>query len=440
MRQVVILCGGKGTRLGEQFSHVPKPLVPVDGIPLLDRVLEHAARAGVTRAILAAGHLGEQIANRYASHNPWGLEIHTHIEGKPLGTGGCLHEIAGMLDDDFVLLYGDVFLDFDLSALISQHEDERPIATVLVRQSDHPKDSDLVEVSPGSDRVTAFLPKSTRKPDGLFRNCANAAVYACSRKLLTYIPKDRSSDIATNVFPAVLAAGGDIRAHDLEETGYVKDMGTPARLMEVERYWRRKSRAIKARQSPGKVRAVILDRDGVILRDQGPSVDPAMIEFMPEALKGLEALADQGVACMVATNQPWIARGQLTIGQLNAAHERMKERIESSGGALLDVVYSPFHPETHHGEGVPAMRRSSECRKPRPGMLFDLMERHGFSPEETVMIGDSKADILAARNAGTRSILIGTDAAALAAFPDGICEDLAAAADLLKQWNNLESL
>lgn len=437
MKQAVILCGGKGTRLGEQFSHIPKPLVPVDGIPLLDRILEVAVRSGVERVILAAGHLGEQISARYASHNPWRIEIHTHIEEKPLGTAGCLLEIAPLLDENFLLLYGDVFLDFDLADLVAQHEAEWPIATILVRQSDHPKDSDLVEIHSESDQVTAFLPKATRDPDGVYRNCANAAVYACSRKMLDCIKKDQSSDIATNVFPTVLAAGGEIRAHWLEETGYVKDMGTPARLLEVERYWRRKLLAVAARLSPAKIRAVILDRDGVILRDKGPSIDPEHIEFMPQALEGLANFSAQNLICLVATNQPWIARGNLTVEQLDATHKRMKEQIEAAGGELRDIVYSPFHPETHHDEGIVEMRRASECRKPRPGMLFELMERHGISPAETVMIGDSKADILAARNAGTRAILIGSDAAALAENPDATCTNLAAAAEQVKQWNTL---
>ncbi len=435
MKQAIILCGGKGTRLGAEFSHVPKPLVPVDGIPLLDRILENAAAAGVTEAILAAGHLGEQIAERYVSHNPWGLKIQTHIEGKPLGTAGCLHEIADLLDEDFVLLYGDVFLDFDLKALVAQHESERPIATVLVRQSDHPKDSDLVAVEQGSDRVLEFLPKATRDPDGVYRNCANAAVYACSRKLLDFISKDVSSDIATHVFPAVLSAGGDIRAHDLEDTGYVKDMGTPARLVEVERYWRRKLQAIAAKKSPKKIRAVILDRDGVILRDDGPSTDAARIQLMEGAIAGLAALRAQELACFVATNQPWIARGLLTTDQLDAAHARMKELIEAGGGKISDIVHSPYHPETHHGEGIAELRRSSECRKPRSGMLFELMERHHFDPAETVMIGDSPADIIAARNAGTRSILVGDDSKAKAAGPDAVCADLIEAAAVIGQWN-----
>jgi mannose-1-phosphate guanylyltransferase/phosphomannomutase len=435
IKQAVILCGGKGTRLGEQFSHIPKPLVPVDGVPLLNRILENVARAGVTEVILAAGHLGHLIRGRYETANAWGLEIHTHIESTPLGTAGCLHEIADRLDEDFALLYGDVFLDFDLKSLIARHESERPVATVLVRQSDHPKDSDLLAVTPGTDRVEQVLPKATRDPEGIYQNCANAAVYACSRKMLDFISKDISSDIATHVFPAVIAGGGEIRAHELEPTGYVKDMGTPARLVEVERYWRRKLTALAAKRAPAAIRAVILDRDGVILKDHGPSVDAAALEFMPGALEGLAAMAGKGLVCMVATNQPWIARGLLTLDQLEAAHQQMTGRIESSGGRLREIVHSPYHPETHHGEGISNLRRSSECRKPRPGMLFELMERHGFSPAETVMIGDSAADILAAGNAGMRSILIGGNPAALAARPDFVCKDLIEAAGLIEQWN-----
>jgi mannose-1-phosphate guanylyltransferase / phosphomannomutase len=435
LKQAVILCGGKGTRLGAEFSHIPKPLVPVDGIPLLDHILNNAVKAGAKEVILAAGHLGEKIRERYLTYNPWGIQIHTHIEATPLGTAGCLHEIAELLDENFILLYGDVFLDFDLAALLARHEREKPVATVLVRQSDHPKDSDLVSIEVGTDHVLEFLPKATRDPAGIYRNCGNAAVYACSKELLDFIPQGVSTDIATHTFPAVLAAGKQIRAHELEDTGYVKDMGTPARLVEVERYWRRRNQAQAALKNLGKIRAVILDRDGVILRDHGPTTDPDLIEFIPSALDGLAKIEKLGLTCLVATNQPWIARGLLTIEQLQAVHTAMSKAIRDAGGNLTEIIYSPYHPETHHGEGVSELRRASECRKPRPGMLFELMERHGLSPTEVVMVGDSRADILAARNAGVRSILIGSDPSATAAKPTETVTDLVALADLLETWN-----
>lgn len=436
MRQAVILCGGKGTRLGADFSHLPKPLVPVDGVPLLDRIIGVAAEAGIREVLLAAGHLGHMIAERYRTHNPWQISIHTHVESKPLGTAGCLLELAERLDEDFALLYGDVFLDFDLAALIRKHEAVRPDATVLVRESDHPADSDLLDVDMETGEVRAILPKATRDPAGVYRNCGNAAVYCCSRRLLTAVPADRASDIATDVFPALLKSGGRIRAHWLEETGYVKDMGTPARLVEVERYWRRRLLAKEAAASPRRVRAVILDRDGVIVENREPLSRVEDLCFLPGALEGLKALRDAGMSCAIATNQPWIARGLLTEEQLSSVHREMTARIAGAGGEILDVAFSPYHPETHHGEGVKELRRASECRKPRPGMLFSLMEKHGFHPAETVMVGDSRADIVAGKNAGLRTILVGSNPAALAARPDATVVDLREAAARIFEWNN----
>lgn len=436
MRQAVILCGGKGTRLGADFSHLPKPLVPVEGVPLLDRILGVVAAAGVGEVLLAAGHLGHLIEERYEQYNPWGLEIRTHIEKTPLGTAGCLLEVADQLDDHFVLLYGDVFLDFDLGALIRQHEESRPNATVLVRQSDHPADSDLVDLEMTTGKVRAFLPKATRDPAGCYRNWGNAAVYCCSRRLLEVIPAGRFSDIATDAFPALLVRGGVIRAHALEDTGFVKDMGTPSRLQEVERYWSRRQRARAAALAPQRIKAVILDRDGVLVENREPLTIPGDITPMPGAFKGLAALHQAGITCLVATNQPWIARGLLTESQLATVHAVLASMVEEAGGKLTEILHSPYHPETHHREGIPELRRSSECRKPRPGMLFTLMERHGFDPSETVMIGDSKVDIVAGKNAGVRTILVGLDAVALAAGPDAVVSGLAAAAAQIAGWNS----
>jgi histidinol-phosphate phosphatase family protein len=435
MKQAVILCGGKGSRLGSDFSHLPKALVPVDGIPLLDHILGHVARVGISEVILAAGHLGEQIYQRYQAHNPWGLKIHTHIENEPLGTAGCLHEFSDLLLDDFLLLYSDVFLDFNLSELMAGHARSHPIATILVRQSDHPRDSDLVSLQADSERVLEFLPKATRDPDGIYHNWGNAAVYACSKELLNFIPQNISTDLATDIFPKVLAAGKIIQGHFLEDTGYVKDMGTPTRLIEVERYWQRKKLALHALDNPRRIRAVILDRDGVILYDQGPATDPGTIAFLPLALEGLAALRDRGFTCLVATNQPWIARGLLTTEQMDAVHQTMIETIFQAGGKIAGIAHSPYHPETHHAEGIPDLRRASECRKPSPGMLFDLLDRHGLSPAEVVMAGDSRADVIAAKNAGMRSVLIGQDPAGLAAKPNGAVNNLLELAKLLDLWN-----
>ena len=119
IRQCVILAGGLGTRLGALTQQVPKPLLPVGDRPFLDHLLLEAARHGFTRIVLLAGHLGEQVAERYAgTHRIAGREVTVTvtIEPEPAGTGGALAQLRGIAEDAFLLLNGDSWFDIDLRA------------------------------------------------------------------------------------------------------------------------------------------------------------------------------------------------------------------------------------------------------------------------------------------------------------------------------------
>jgi NDP-sugar pyrophosphorylase family protein len=234
VRQAVILCGGRGVRLGESVRTIPKPMLPVGGRPVLDHIIANLQAAGIRDFILAAGYLGTTIEDYYrrTDRHP-GCTIHTVIEDEPLGTAGAVRLCADLLEEDFLLAYGDVFIDFAAERLIAAHEAQRPLGTLLVRASDHPWDSHLVDTD-DAGRVREFVHR--HEPGRLYRNIANAAVYALSRDVLDFIPAGRPSDFGSDVFPAVVAAGAELRTHRLEEEGFVKDMGTPDRLAAVEEY------------------------------------------------------------------------------------------------------------------------------------------------------------------------------------------------------------
>jgi mannose-1-phosphate guanylyltransferase/phosphomannomutase len=436
MKQAVIICGGRGTRMGPDFASVAKPLIEINGVPLLDLIIEAAARAGIEDVILAAGHLGCQIVQRYNNYSPSGVRLRTIIEESPMGTAGCFRNFFHILDDNFLVLYGDVYIDFDLKALMEDHEVANSVATILIRESDHPDDSDLVELGGDHRRITSFLPKAIRKAGVQYRNNANAAVYACSKKIIEFITGGGELDFATHVFPVMIEAGAIIQAHWLGDLGYVRDIGNTTRLDEVRLYCGRRQAITESREKKMRVRAAILDRDGVIIEDIGLCAVPEDLKFLPGSLEGIRRLRNIGLCCMIATNQPWVARGLVSDEQINFVHEHLKKVVLLTGGEISEIVYSPYHPESHHGEGIRELRRSSECRKPRPGMLWDLMERMSFSPAEVVMIGDSRRDVLASKNAGIRSILIGGDSEAVAAGPDASVDDLVSAAALIEKWNS----
>src|SRR5947199_3481177 len=110
IRQAVILCGGRGTRLGALTAEMPKPLLPVDGAPFLDLLLFELGRHGIRRVLLLAGFAAGHIAG-YAAATPvktrFGLGLEVTVEPEPAGTGGALHRVFDRLDDRFLVLNGD---------------------------------------------------------------------------------------------------------------------------------------------------------------------------------------------------------------------------------------------------------------------------------------------------------------------------------------------
>lgn len=405
--QAVVLCGGKGTRLGSLARDVPKPLVPVGGRPVLDHVIETLARGGIRHFILAAGHLGELIRDHYASHDFAGCTIETMIEAQPLGTAGGLGALHDRLHDNFVVAYGDVFLDLDIRGLLAAHATRSPLATLLVRASDHPWDSHLVEAD-ADGRVRAFI--HHREPGRHYRNQANAGLYVVSRQILDLLPPNRATDFGADLFPAALAAGLPLHAHPLETAAFVKDMGTPQRLSEVGAYLEERAIADEARRRPAAIDTVFLDRDGVLNEHVGLVSRPDQLNLLPGAGEAVALLNRLGLRCIVVTNQPVVARGLCSAGGLEQIHARLRTLLAEAGGTLAGIYACHHHPDTQHGEGVLGLRRACRCRKPAPGLLFQARREQGIDLSRAILVGDRATDLLAARSAGIRAVLVGTPA------------------------------
>jgi D-glycero-D-manno-heptose 1,7-bisphosphate phosphatase len=404
IQQAVILCGGKGTRLAERVRDLPKPMIPLEGRPVLDHIISNLAKAGIRRFLLAAGYHGDVVARYYATTRHADCRIEVLTEPESRGTAGALRWCAGRLEEDFVLAYGDVFLDFDARRLIAAHETQRRLGTLLVRVSDHPWDSHLV-VADEAGRVVEFVDR--REPGRLYRNVANAAVHVLSRRVLDFVPEGRPGDLGADVFPAAIARGETLGVHFLEEEGFVKDMGTPERLAAVEEYLADRALAEAARARPQPLGTVFLDRDGVLNVDSGLIDRPEKLELLPGAVEAMALLRCHGIRCVVTTNQPVVARGLCTMETLEAIHDRLRAEIGAGGGKIDAIYFCPHHPETHHGEGVPELRRACRCRKPAPGLIFRACRELGLDLAACVMVGDRASDVRAGRAAGIRTVLLG---------------------------------
>jgi len=396
---IAILCGGPATRLYPLTQEIPKALVPIGGVPIVEDMILHLKKQGFRKFMLCERHLSEMIQEHFSDGGRLGVEITHIVEPEALGTAGALKFAAPHLSETFIAIQGDLLLRADLRKMLAFHERHGADTTLLVHKSSHPEDSDLIATD-DSWRVTRVF----RPHDGeRFINMGNAGVFVFKKKLLDEIPEGKRF-IEKDWLPRLLIPN-KIAAYYTEE--YVKDMGTMRRMDETnERYM-----ALQE-QRP----AAFLDRDGVIVHDKNLMTRRDQLELIPGAARAIKELNNHRVPVIVVTNQPVVARNLCTEDDVHRMHDALQLMLLKEGAHIDAFYFCPHHPERGHAEADdPRYRRECDCRKPNPGMLLQAAEEHRLDLKSSVMVGDRESDVIAGMTAGCTSILVGDDGSTTAA-------------------------
>jgi histidinol-phosphate phosphatase family protein len=401
--EVAILAGGQGTRLLSRSGDLPKPMVAVAGRPLLEHQIACCREAGFRRLALLVHFRHERIADYFGDGRRFGVELRYCVEAEPRGTAGALRDALPELAPTFLVLYGDTFFNVDLRHLWQRHHQAGADATLLLHPNDHPHDSDLVEID-RSGRVHALWP-SPHPPDVDRANLVNAALYVVQRDALAgFIPALGKSDLARHTFSAMLAAGRHLHGHVSAE--YIKDMGTPERLDRVENDL---ARGLPERLSQRQLRcAVFLDRDGTLNEEVDHLCRVEQLRLLDGAAAAVRRLNRSGTLAVVVSNQPVLARGQLTEPGLAAIHARLDTLLGQDGAYVDRIYHCPHHPDAGFAGEVTALKIPCDCRKPATGMIDAACRDHAIDRTRSWLIGDSSTDIEAGRRAGLKTILVRT--------------------------------
>lgn len=220
---LVVLCGGLGTRLRPAVSDRPKSMALIHDRPFLDFILEHFVVHGSVRIILCTGYLGERIAQRYAGiRHPY--EVVISHEPSPMGTAGAVKHAAALTQSDpFMVVNGDSLIEIDPNQLLEFHAAKQGWATIALASAGARSDVGFVTVNSHA-QVTAF----TEKQPGTVPQYHNAGLYVFRRDVLKEIPDHRLSSIERDVLPALLPRG----VYGFVSAAALYDIGTPERLAE----------------------------------------------------------------------------------------------------------------------------------------------------------------------------------------------------------------
>jgi D-glycero-D-manno-heptose 1,7-bisphosphate phosphatase len=376
--QCVILLGGLGTRLGAVGKATPKPLLEVGGTPFVEVLIAEARRRGFRNFVLLAGHKSERVHAFLVERDiekRFDCRVVLSVEPTPFGTGGALVHALPLLAEEFLLLNGDTWFDFNWRDLVARARSAGAMAALSLRHVERPDRYETV--ARDGDRVAQIHP---RRHD-LATATINGGVYYLTRRALQDLacPSSLEADLLPN-----LVCQGGLFGYDY--SGFFIDIGLPETLSAADRL------VPAERKRP----AVFLDRDGVLNIDHGYVHAPGEIDWVEGARETVKFFNDAGYFVFVVTNQAGVAKGHYEESAIGVLHGWMAEQLAEVGASIDDWRYCPFHPEG----SVAAYRAAHGWRKPNPGMIEDLFAHWPIERDGSFLIGDKESDVQAAEAAG----------------------------------------
>ena len=400
---VVILAGGYGTRLKRKTQKMPKCLVEISKEKpiILHQILE-LKKYEFRNVLLLLHHQYEKIISYLGNGKKFGLNINYYIEKYPRGTGGAIYDARKYLDKDFLVIYGDLFFDIDLKKFIKFHKDNKSSITIFSHPNSHPHDSELLLTNKKNDVIDILRYKDT---DNKIPNLASSGLFCFKKKVFDFNKFENGNiDLSKNIIKNSLKNNFKVKSYKSVE--YIKDMGTLDRLKKVKKdVFVGKNKFLSNKK---KRKAIFFDRDGTIIKECGHINKKKKILILKGVEGAIKKINDSGYLSIMITNQPVVARGELTESGLIEIHNFLERKFGEKGSYIDDIYYCPHHPHKGFKGEVKSLKKNCFCRKPKINLILNAVKKYNIDIKKSWFIGDTTTDMLTAKKSNLKSILVGT--------------------------------
>ena len=398
---VVLACGGLGTRLKEITKDTPKPLFLVNDKSTLERCIEQLETYQFKRVILTIGYKS-QIFLEFVEYlnKKYRIKIEVFLEKNPMGECGALWIIKDKLSENFIFINGDLIFSIDFKKLTYFHKRLSSNLTLVTHTSDHPEDSDLVSVPNGSLVEDIYLKGNCKNID---RDAylGNSGIFILNKILLEKICAPKEND-SKSIFHFIVknAFNLNINIYSYNTTEYIKDMGTPKRLKVVENDLL--GDKVNKKNYNISQKTLFLDRDNTLIKcDIGKYIlNENDVDFYVYNIEKIIPISFNYDFVCLLTNQPTISMGKLNLKDLDRINTFVIKFCLSKGLKIDVVAFCPHHPHKGYEGEIPLLKKDCFCRKPNPGLFFEQAFLRNIDLKESLMIGDSDNDFMASINAG----------------------------------------
>ena len=375
---LVILAGGKGTRIKKQIKDLPKPMAHYLGFNFLDYILFSTSKYLFNNIYIIAGHRGKIIKKKYNNKKINVSKINVVIEKKLKGTGGALNDIKTKIKNDFFLINGDTIFDFNYLDLLKILKENSVGSMSLVNNNNYKYNKKLNNLNIGKNK-DIIIDKNSR--------FMNGGVYFFKKKILEYLKRKEFS--LENELLVELIQKKKIKGKVFDN--FFLDIGTPKNFLEAKK--KIKNHFFKP--------AIFLDRDGVLNYDKGYTYKIEDCRIISKTINYLSNKIGK-YYLFIVTNQAGIAKKKFSLIDFKKFQHHLLKKLMKKNILINDYRFCPHHEKAQ----LKKYRKTCHWRKPNNGMIKNLIDNWPIILNDSFFIGDSVVDKLAAKKSNLKYLNI----------------------------------
>ena len=364
---IVILAGGKGSRIKNYLNNSCKPMINFNGRPFIDYIIKKVSSYPINHIHIMAGYKGNRIYKKYNNKYQNFVPISCYVEKKSMGTGGCLKLIEKKLTKNFILINGDTYFDIDYSFFFNLKKIKKNLI-ILSKDKFYQDNKKLNKLNLSRNKLVYFDKKS---------EYFNGGIYYLDKSIISKIKKIKKKSISIEkeiIEKEILRR----KIFGVIKDDFFIDIGTEKNLKRGKFLISKVSR--KA--------AIFLDRDGVINYDKGYTHKIKDFKFKPKIIEFLKDKTKKNYYLFIVTNQAGIGHGYFSNKDFMLLQINLKKFLFKNNVLIHDVRYCPFHKDAK----IRKYRKLSNYRKPGNLMIENLKKNWNIDIRRSIMIGDKLSD------------------------------------------------
>lgn len=365
---LVILCGGKGSRIKNYTKKIPKPLIKVSNISILEKIINFYQKFDFNKIYLLAGYKGEMIKKKFHNKLFNLIKCQVIIEKKEMGTAGSISKLKNLIKNNFIVVNGDSYIEYDFLKFIKIRKKNFLIKMLITENKNYKSNNKLSNLSLRKDKI--YYSSNS--------NYMNAGIYLINKKMFKFFkPRYQSleEDILPNLIEKKLVNGIKFNSEFI-------DVGTYKNLDYAKRKFFKKKKT-----------AIFLDRDGVINYDFGYVIKFKDFKWTNKIFSTLRYINKKKDHLFIITNQSGIARKYYNIDEFLSLHTKIKKFLLKKKIFIDEVFFCPHHPKF----GSKKFKKRCKCRKPGNLLLEKAIHDWDINRKVSLMIGDKISDLKCAK-------------------------------------------